>query len=468
VRLLLIFLLLIVIGGVFVWYKFFRQVDQHFASTEAYFKNGSIGTEQSAGIPYWIWVTLPRIFPEYLPGPGGYNSLGLFNDPGNDIPVGFSNKTIGFERVGVNCALCHMASVRLSPDELPVLYAAGPSNTVDVLAYQRFLFNSASDPRFNSKTILAEIDHIYKLSFVDRLIYKYALIPATKKALLKQKEKFAWTDVRPSWGRGRIDPFNPVKVSVLKISPSDTIGNSDMQPIWNLGPRQGRALHWDGLNTDLTEVVRSSAIGDGATPKSIPLEELQILQDWLINVKAPKYPADRFPIDTRLASAGQSAYARECASCHAFGGKRTGQVVPVSEVGTDSHRVQIWTKEAADAYNAYASKYPWKFNHFRSTDGYASVPLDAIWIRGPYLHNGSVPTLRDLLEPVENRPKVFYRGYNVFDARDVGFISSGPEAERVGFRYDVSVTGNSNAGHLWGTHLSSGEKQALMEYMKTL
>src|SRR5439155_23830268 len=100
-------------------------------------------------------------------------------------------------------------------------------------------------------------------------------------------------------------------------------------------------------------------------------------------------------------------------------------------------------------------------------DGYASVPLDAIWIRGPYLHNGSVPTLRDLLEPVENRPKVFYRGYNVFDARNVGFISSGPEAERVGFRYDVSVTGNRNAGHLRGTHLSSGEKQALMEYMKT-
>ncbi len=242
VPVLLTLLLLGAIAGTVGWYKFFREVDQHFDSMEAYFKNGSIGTEQASGIPYWIWVVLPRMFPEYLPGPGGYNSLGAFNDPGNDMPAGFSKKTIGFERVGVNCALCHLASVRYSPSELPVLFPAGPSNTVDVLGYQRFLFKSAADPRFNAKNILAQVDSIYKLSFLDRLLYKYALIPATKKALLKQKEKFAWTDVRPNWGPGRIDPFNPVKVNVLDVSPGDTIGNSDMQPIWNLRAHKGMSF----------------------------------------------------------------------------------------------------------------------------------------------------------------------------------------------------------------------------------
>ena len=127
----------------------------------------------------------------------------------------------------------------------------------------------------------------------------------------------------------------------------------------------------------------------------------------------------------------------------------------------------IWTKEAASRYNSYAEGYPWKFEHFRSTDGYQSVSLDGIWLRGPYLHNGSVPTLRDLLEPVENRPKVFYRGYNVFDPKKVGFVSAGAEAERVGWRYDTAVVANSNAGHLWGTNLSPSEKDALVEYMKT-
>jgi hypothetical protein len=463
-----VILILVVVVGVTAWYKLFREVDQHFESNEEFFKYGSIGAENAEGLPYWIWIVLPRMFPEYLPGPGGYNAVGLYNEPGHDIPVGFSKKTIGYERIGVNCALCHSATIRMSPGEAPVLYVAGASGTMDVLAYQRFLFKCASDPRFTGKNVLKQIAQIYKLSFLDRLLYQYALVPGTKKALLKTKELFAWTNSRPDWGRGRIDPFNPVKVKVLKVDIGDTIGNSDMMPIWNLKPRQGMALHWDGLNTHLIEVVRSSSIGDGATPKVIPLQQLQVLQDWLMDLKPPKYPSDRFPINSQLASAGEAVFTRECASCHAFGGARTGQVMPAAEVGTDPHRVAIWTKEAADAYNQYASKYPWKFDNFRSTGGYVCVPLDAIWTRGPYLHNGSVPTLRDLLEPVENRPKLFYRGYNVFEPKGVGFVSQGEDAERIGFRYDISVAGNSNQGHLWGTQLPAKDKDALVEYMKTL
>ena len=50
---------------------------------------------------------------------------------------------------------------------------------------------------------------------------------------------------------------------------------------------------------------------------------------------------------------------------------------------------------------------PWKFSHFRKTDGYANMPLDGVWLRAPYLHNGSVPTLRALLFPDE-RPRTFF------------------------------------------------------------
>ena len=58
-----------------------------------------------------------------------------------------------------------------------------------------------------------------------------------------------------------------------------------------------------------------------------------------------------------------------------------------------------------------------RFSHFRKTFGYANSPLDGVWLRAPYLHNGSVPTLRDLLEPSDQRPKTFYRGYDVYDQR---------------------------------------------------
>jgi hypothetical protein len=105
---------------------------------------------------------------------------------------------------------------------------------------------------------------------------------------------------------------------------------------------------------------------------------------------------------------------------------------------------------------------------FVKTNGYVAVPHDALWVRAPYLHNGSVPTLADLLEAPDRRPRVFYRGLDVLDPQKVGFVSSGPEAESQGFRYDTSLPGNGNGGHLFGTSLTTDEKRALLEFLKTL
>ena len=96
------------------------------------------------------------------------------------------------------------------------------------------------------------------------------------------------------------------------------------------------------------------------------------------------------------------------------------------------------------------------------------MPLDGLWLRAPYLHNGSVPFLGELLEPPERRTPVFYRGLDVYDPVRMGFVSAGPDAERRGTRYDTSVIGNSNQGHLWGTELAPDQKRALVEYLKLL
>src|SRR5688572_31724509 len=81
---------------------------------EEQFKYGSIGSEDQEGIPYWIWQVLPRMFADKLPE-GGYGALGMIWEPGHDLPIGFSKKTIwGVPRVGVNCAFCHTATVRTS------------------------------------------------------------------------------------------------------------------------------------------------------------------------------------------------------------------------------------------------------------------------------------------------------------------------------------------------------------------
>jgi len=128
----------------------------------------------------------------------------------------------------------------------------------------------------------------------------------------------------------------------------------------------------------------------------------------------------------------------------------------------------MWTPESVTAYNAYGAGRAWSLSAFRKTEGYVAVSLDGLWLRGPYLHNGSVPSLTDLLEPAERRPKQFWRGYDLLDSMRVGFISDGSEANRVGTLYDTSLPGNSNAGHTYGTTLPAESKRALLEYLKTL
>ena len=97
-----------------------------------------------------------------------------------------------------------------------------------------------------------------------------------------------------------------------------------------------------------------------------------------------------------------------------------------------------------------------------------SAVRDGIWLRAPYLHNGSVPTMRDLLEPVARRPKEFWRGYDVYDQKRMGFEFDTAEAKRVGTRHDVAAKGGGNQGHEYGVELSEADKDALIEYLKTL
>ena len=83
----------------------------------------------------------------------------------------------------------------------------------------------------------------------------------------------------------------------------------------------------------------------------------------------------------------------------------------------------MWTEAARDAYNNYREGHDWGFKSFRKIEGYVAEPLDGLWLNGPYLHNGSVPTLRDLLEPPAQRPVTFVRGLDVVDGRNGGFVA---------------------------------------------
>jgi hypothetical protein len=436
---------------------------------DEHFKYASVGIEDEEGIPYWIWKAMPVLCADKLPSPAdGYGSFGIISETGRELPVGFAKRRLfGGERVAINCAFCHVAAVRTEPGAPRRLFLGAPSNLVAPQDYSRFLQACAASPAFTASNVLSAIEKVGgRLSFTERLMHRFLFVGAVRRGLKRQQDANQWMDRNPPWGPGRIDPFNRAKFVMLALPVDGTIGNSDMMPIWNMRSRKTPALHWDGLlQSPLREAVLSSALGDGATPESIDLESLARVEEWMMQVPPPRYP---YAIDRALAESGRAIYDAQCAQCHTAGGARTGTVIPLSEVGTDRHRLDMWTPAAVTAYSAFADDYPWDLKGFNKTDGYVAVPLDGVWLRAPYLHNGSVPYLQALFEPVAQRPSVFYRGSDVYDPVRVGFVSEGPDLERRGFKYDVSVAGNGNGGHLWGTELASDRKRALVEFLKTM
>jgi hypothetical protein len=206
--------------------------------------------------------------------------------------------------------------------------------------------------------------------------------------------------------------------------------------------------------------MRAPTIATGGPPDALDEAAVQRVRDWIMDLAPPTFPREH--IDAERAEAGQRIFDAHCAACHALDGARVGQTTPVAEIGTDPERLNAFSGVLAQAINASGHF------HFHTTDGYLNLPLDGVWLRAPYLHNGSVPTLRDLLNPPEQRPTSFVRGYDVYDYSAVGFVSTGARAERVGWRYDTRARGNSNQGHTYGTDLSPADKEALLDYLKTL
>lgn len=100
---------------------------------------------------------------------------------------------------------------------------------------------------------------------------------------------------------------------------------------------------------------------------------------------------------------------------------------------------------------------------------YKARPLNGIWATAPYLHNGSVPNLYELLLPQEQRSKVFFLGSRELDAEKIGFVSTDKTPGTQAFLFDTTLKGNSNKGHTYGANeLTEQERLELLEYLKTL
>jgi mono/diheme cytochrome c family protein len=446
---------------------------------EEQFKYGSMSAENDRGIPYPIFYVLPRVFPQCLPGNklGGYRAFGLPWEEGRELPVGFSKRRLGFDRITQTCAICHTATYRMNAADKPVIVPTGPSHTTQSQEFLRFLRCAANDKNFTFKGMWEEIKRNFDMGLDDWAIY-HALIPVVRGRVLDQVEGFAWMDQddfrpgmkRPDWGPGRDDPMNLTKFFLLEADrrKDQTTGNADFPAIWDLSAREGQSLNWGGETLDPLAVIMDSALGLGAPPGPHFEKQMREIRAFLQRTKPPKYPLAPKPSDP-LVVAGAKLYKDNCAQCHETGGKYFGKVVPVEDIGTDRERFDTWRQEDADGANRVAHEIGVERRGMIKDKGYIAAPISGVWLTAPYLHNGAVANLRELLTRPEARRVTFYRGCDLYDQANMGFVSDRVEAScPSNFLFDTKLPGNGRLGHAYGTDLTDAQKDQLIEYLKTL
>lgn len=448
-------------GGIFVYRQATRSVPITYEDPVQRFKYGSLGTE-GFGLPTYVFEVLPEICPEKFPG--GYESMGWVYDEGQTIPIGLSQRDMGVMRVGFNCATCHVGTYRESKDAPRKTVLGMPPQRLDFKLFLQRMGECVLDPRFTQDAVMEKVEARHPMGLFERTLYRHVAIPKVIEMTEYQTARHAFFEKRPPFGPGRFDALNFIRLD-LNFNPGqdDAVGVVDYPSVWNQKARATHHAQWDGSTPSVSERNRLAAmLAAGGDLECLDEDELKWHDEWLLTLPIPVYP---FPVDEELAKRGEPIFQQYCADCHIEGGKRVGLPIDRDEIGTDPNRTDNLTPELGAALNKLKTSR-WAIKQFRKTGGYASVLLDGVWARAPYLHNGSVPNLRELLEKPENRSKVFHRGYDVFDPDKFGFISHGPEAEKEGWRFDTSVIGNSNSGHLYGTDLPDEDKAALIEHIK--
>jgi len=210
-----------------------------------------------------------------------------------------------------------------------------------------------------------------------------------------------------------------------------------------------RGMRPEDVGTDPTAALRISCpVPDtGALmipPKSYTAKDANLLKDCAGVKAGTAFTGNSFAKTVQVAvdNIKQKAYAAE--------GIDAAQQRRMEDL--DQHGSVAWRDTLLDTKPPYGP--------------YAARPLYGIWAAAPFLHNGSVPTLYDLLLPPEQRPKKFALGARAYDPVKLGF-AVGTSCDQQDCIVDTALTGDGNGGHLWGTDLSEADRRALLEYLKT-
>lgn len=202
------------------------------------------------------------------------------------------------------------------------------------------------------------------------------------------------------------------------------------------------------------------------------------IRAYIASLQPPAWP---FAINDSLIPTGRALFETNCSVCHgryADEPSYPARLVPLNVVQTDPVLVEFAHGDGTPYIDWFNRSYYGNRSTAAPGPGYVAPPLDGIWATAPFLHNGSVPSIRALLNSTR-RPT--YWQHQVTDTNDPG----GYDTDNLGWRfdkleegksgsdaparvYDTTLPGYANSGHQFGDHLSESERTAVIEYLKTL
>jgi hypothetical protein len=355
-----------------------------------------------------------------------------------------------------------------------------------------------ADPNFHSvPSSTADAPGATRPSFAERVKTDIAFLKARLEYVNHGKLIVDGTEPGP----GRVDAFGAARNLLFPQYAMKMQSPVSFPFLWDVPDttqqRAGDAMRWihyDGNTNSILERNIGQALGMGAVfdPKTyestLRIGNLHRLEVLTHKLQPPKWPAEMLgAIDETKAKAGEQIFKDKCEACH------QNRLFALMDVGTDPNRANSFGQPvggkpfpaavapilsglkkrafqddgipAAQQASMDAQTVVW-----RATGQYMARTLRGVWITAPYLHNGSVPTLYDLLHP-EQRPAKFTVGTREYDPEKVGYRTDAAASAANAWIFDTAMPGNSNIGHSgekFGTTLSEDQKSALLEYLKTL
>ncbi len=246
---------------------------------------------------------------------------------------------------------------------------------------------------------------------------------------------------------------------------------SDIPALWHM--QKKNALYYTAVGRgDFTKLLfQASVLGiEDSTAAREAQEKFVHIAAWIRSLEPPEYPEE---INTVRVERGKAIFRKNCKSCHGtYEEPETypNKVVSLDVIGTDPlYASYAMESGIVDWYNEswFAQSPPQSW--MEPLPGYIAPPLDGIWATAPYLHNGSVPTLYEVLHS-PSRPDYWKRPKDskAYDWTRVGWLYTEKTNGSGRRTYDTTLPGAGNGGHTFGDHLTHEERMNLIEYLKTI